>query len=419
MAENSQRGGFVFYPREYHIDGTDPAKSYVRGARYDGSEAIVYLKPSYQAVSNAHESSSVTVPSLSRFAETHRKAKTPCRGVGDNKRGGEGGALLVEQVKLHSAESRDFGGRPVYHAKWASVLREDADMPHPAIGFGYLETALPAAMDQSSKNIQQAIEAIRAKIRAGDASPELHMQGQCLLADQMDGMRKWFTAVVLDPKETQYVESASKQRLKDQLLDVLAPRTQHGRYGMALLRVRRGAAVLTDFSAQIKMDYDYGAKCIKPYDEVFDEFMRLAGGDKVLSVCTRDPSLELDIIPAQRINCRGSDGHYASQLMVRENGGARPGKVLKTYVDKEFHDDFSINFDRRKAFLYSKIAVRIAETNGPERNQLLSSIHSFSEPLGNAYSIGPKGTPIFEIDRGLDDHPRILAAASRGHSEGP
>lgn len=403
------RGGFVLYPRHYHIDHQDPGKSFVRGARYDGSECVVRLRPTYVARSNARDTAGASVPTLARFAETHRRARTPCFATPKNARGGEGGVLLMEQVSLDSKASREHGGVPVYTAKWASVLREGADMPDPVIGFGYLETGFAPKLEESARALQGEIDLLRRTMLQSGPTPEMTQQLQAKLAEQLTHRRKWFAAVVMEPRDIATYASPTKAQLAQVLHDVLVPRTDHGRYGMALLRVRDGDRVLAGQSAQVKMDYDFSGGFVKPYEEIFDEFLKFGGGAGLISILQRDPKLSLDVIPAQRINCRRSDAVYADQLMVNDSGNWRPGKVLRTYVDQAYHTDFSENFHVRKAYLYAKVAVRIARATGSGLgNDLMSSIHAFSAPIGNAYCIGQTGQPVLTLDRGIDElaHPR-------------
>ena len=398
------RGGFVFYPRHYHIDQTDPDKSFVRGARYDGSECVVRLRPTYVARSNARDTAGASVPTLARFAETHRRARTPCFAMPDNARGGAGGVLLMEQVSLDSKASREHGGVPLYTAKWASVLREGGDMPDPVIGFGYLETGFAPKLEESARVLQGEIDSLRRAMLSRGATPEMAQQLQAMLADQLSQRRKWFAAVVMEPRDIATYASTTKGELAQILHDVLVPRTDHGRYGMALLRVRDGDRVLAGPSTQVKMDYDFSGGFVKPYEEIFDEFLRFGGGAGLISLLQRDPKLCLDVIPAQRINCRRSDAVYADQILVSDNGAWRPGKVLRTYVDQAFHTDFSENFHVRKAYLYAKVAVRIARATGAGLgNDLMSSIHAFSAPIGNTYCIGQTGQPVLTLDRGIDE----------------
>ena len=403
QSDSRPRGGFVLYPREYVIHPDDPDKSYVRGARYDGSECIVRLKPTYVARSNARDSAGAAVPTLARFAETHRRARTPCFAAPDNVRGGQGGVLLVEQVTRDAKGSQQHPGLPAYTARWASVLREGPDMPAPVIGYGYLETGFAPKLEAEAKGIQLEIDALRSAMSRHEPTAEQAQQLQSLLADQVRARRKWFAAVVLEPQETETYNSVTKDQLAQILHDVIVPRTEHGRYGMALLRVRDGENVLAVPSTQIKMDFDFAGGFVKPYGEVFDEFMRFQGGSALLSWIGRNPELQLDVVPAQRINCRKSDAVYADQLMVNDSGTWRPGKVLRTYVDREYHGDFTRSFAQDKAYLYAKVAVRIAQTTGAgPRNDLMSSIHAFSAPLGNAFCIGRTGQPVLNLDRGLE-----------------
>ena len=175
------------------------------------------------------------------------------------------------------------------------------------------------------------------------------------------------------------------------LREPLEALTTGGRYGGAIVRLRRGDEVSGRVFDIINMRYDGKTNSVKPFEETIQEFMKFGNKDliKVIS-SSKNGQLEqspvtLEIIPCLRTNLgQRSYPRYEEDLLKLTNS-----KILKTYVEEKFHRLVGIeDIAKNGAYLYSMMAVRNAEAVTRGRGNILASaFHSFSAPLANSLLI--------------------------------
>jgi hypothetical protein len=387
-------GGFVLYPREYRIDEANPQASSVIGVTRGGEVRQVYLQPPEGAVNAAAQNNAKTVPSLARFAQTGRRARTPCEASPENGPQRPFGVLLIEQAFAIDPAEGVWGGR------WASVLRNSTEDPLPALGIGYLEINVAERLSEQGSALMEEFRALEeARAAPGANLVDIDERQVALRAGIYAAQKKWFTSVLLRPKESVILAEAAPAALAAALRGPLEHYTRRGMYGGALVRLRDGDRVILSACAQIEMQFDFTRRETRSFDEVFSTFMRYQGG-RLLSECRRRPGSVIEVVPALRINC-GPNGNelYGRQLEYWQGGTP---KIIKTFVDRTLHDKPLPSFRREQRFLAAQVAVRIAEIqDGPSQGNLITaSLHAFSPILGHAQCIAPDGRALYRADDG-------------------
>jgi hypothetical protein len=390
-------GGLVFYPRSYTIvDSIDD--SFARGVNQNNEECVVYIRPLESARASASVSGSAkTIPKLLEFAEEGRKARNPCVKSDNNCQATPEGVLMVEQVTLHPELSAIHDGFPVYVGLWASVLREASDMPKVPVGPGYMEIGFSPRVDSEVNEYMTQYKEITGEMDAGvvDNMTDAEEQRVDLYNKIMAGRKKWFTAVMMREKEITTLADVSMEALEAAIKPVLLKYTMKGLYGGVMVRVRSENTVISEFCASCNMQYNYKLKEVDTVENVFENFMKYYG--KKILWAARANAYVIDIIPTIRINC----GPTGTQTLDNQFKGGGVPKLLKTYVDRDVHNDPMANYIKSKSFLFANIAVRLAVI-GNNRigagNLLLSSVHAFSAPKGNAFTVGPDGGSPYKMD---------------------
>lgn len=396
-ADNKPSGGMVFYPRSYDIvQSIDD--SYARGVNQDGEECIVYVRPTEAARAAASVSGSAkTVPTLMEFAEDGRRARNPCLSAPDNCQETPEGVFLVEQVVKHDDLSIKHNGLPVYVGRWASVLRDSSDVPKVPVGPGYIEIGMSSKVDSEINEYMTQYQELMGEIDAGvvDNMSDAEEQRIGLYNKIMAGRKKWFVAVMMRVKETVTMNEVSAESLKSVIQPILDKYTICGMYGGVMVRVRSDNTVISESCSSCNMQFDYKKGEPQKSGDVFENFMKFYG--KKLIWAVKSNSYTVDIIPTIRINC-GPKG--TQKLDDQFKAGGTP-KLLKTFVDRDAHDDPMANYIKSKSFLFANVALRLAvigQNRSGAGNHLLSSVHAYSAPKGNIFTADAEGNPTYRMD---------------------
>jgi hypothetical protein len=393
-------GGFVFYPRKYHVS-ENPNESYSIGLNHLEIECVVYIQPTDAAREAARTSATAqTIPSIAEFADTGRKAKNPCYCSLDNGPNNPNGMLVIEQASIDTGLSNNHGGLPVYIGRWASVLREATDMPVAPYGPGYFEVGFSPKIDADMNELLVKYQEVVADIAAGNVAnlsdaEEFRIK---LYNRIMSGQKKFFVGVMIKVGEIFILESPTIQSLKDAISPVLQKYTVSGMYGGVMIRIRSGNSVFKNLCFNCNMVYDYKNQRVEDVAKIVGDFAKY-NGRKIIDGAKFGV---VEIIPIQRVNC-GSMGidKYSKQF-----GTNAVPKILKTFVDKKYHNEPLINYSKEKAFLFANIAIRLSlirEGRSGANNVLISTLHAYSAPLGNAFTIDSYGTSkyLFEEQPGV------------------
>lgn len=397
--EYQGKGGMIVYPREYFVDEDNEFQSHLRALNHLGEECIVFIEPTDENRRKAADSSSAeTVPSLLVFAETGRRAVRPCIADPENGPDNACGIFVLEQVSYDAVRTQSFG-LPVYTGKWASVLREDDSVPDCMVGKGYLEMGFKRDLSPEASDMLLEYKEIDLRMNAGGLSA---IEGQEIkegLATRiMASRKKWFVAVLVKPHETLRLPVVSQNTLEAALRPGLTKYTHDGMYGGALIRARKGRVVLSRLSGYCNMQYDYTEGGVKAFEAVFAEFMKFTGS-RLVTAKQRDPDITVEVIPVQRVNC-GKLGNDKFSKDVCAPLYGKASKVMNTYIDRRVHSDPEAKYLLEKPFLYADIAIRLAQAKEKKSkgNCLVSSVHAFSSPYGNAFCMDPKGRSRLVMD---------------------
>ncbi len=393
-------GGFVFYPQAYCL-GNDAHSSYAIGtAGRAGVACVVYLRPSESSLDASRNSSTAqTVPTLMEFAEQGRRARNPCLASPENGPANPEGMLLIEQATRARELEPQHGGLAVYIGRWASVLRESSEMPVALTGAGYLEIGFGRDKDGAIEELSsQYAQVVDAMMRAGAGNMvDLEQRRDQLYCQIMEHRKKWFVGVLIQAERTLSFEpgQANTGALTETLVRILAQNTVNGMYGGSMIRLRQGNTVLGDFCRPCNMQYDYAKAEVPSPQVIVDKFMRYAGNSLVMHAAKN--GLSLDILPTQRVNCgsRGAE-KYGRQMLL-----GNTSKVLKTYVDRSLHNQPGADYIKSNGFLFARVAMRLAVIGRGkvgEGNCLLSSIHAYSAPMGNIFTVGVDAKQAYQMD---------------------
>lgn len=393
------KGGMIVYPREYFVDEDNEFNSYVKALNHLNEECIVFIEPTEENRRKAADSSSAeTVPSLLAFSEVGRRAMRPCFADIENGPDKSCGIFVLEQVSFDESRAQVFK-LPVYTGKWASVLREDDSVPDCIVGKGYLEMGFKNSLSPEASDMLLELKELDMRVQSGSISPiECEEIKDGLAARILADRKKWFVAVLIKHRETLRLPTVSFNTLDAALRPGLIKYTHDGMYGGALVRVRRGKTVISKLSGYCNMQFDYNSGGVKSFESVFADFMKFTG-NRLISAKNRDPELTVEVIPVQRVNC-GKLGNDKFSKDVCAPLVGKSSKVMNTYIDRRVHNDPNARYIVEKPFLYADIAIRLAQAKEKKSkgNCLVSSLHAFSAPYGNAFCIDPKGRPVLHMD---------------------
>lgn len=393
----------IIYPREYFVNEDNEFQSHVAALNHLGELCTVFIEPTDENRRKAADSTSAeTVPSLSVYAETGRRAIRPCIATPDNGPDNACGIFVLEQVTYDADRSQAFG-MPVYSGKWASVLREADDVPNCLVGKGYLEMGFKRSLSPEASDMLLEYKELDLRKQSGALSPiECQELKEGLAAKIMASRQKWFVAVLIKHHETLRLPSVSQITLDAALRPGLTKYTHDGMYGGALIRARRGKVVLSKLSGYCNMQFDYESRTVKSFEDVFADFMKYTGA-RLIRAKQQDPEIVVEVIPVQRVNC-GKPGNDKFSKDVCAPLYGKASKVLNTYIDRRVHTDPEAKYLVEKPFLYADIAIRLAEAKEKKSkgNCLVSSVHAFSAPYGNAFCLDPKGRSRLVMDNAED-----------------
>jgi hypothetical protein len=420
MSEQKPSGGMILYPVKYVIDMEDPDKSYALCRDINDCLVMFLLNPEERHKEAAAKNTSKSVPQLRKFAERHKTAKNPCYAdIANNKRTPHG-IFVGEQItpkgertlSLSGDDAVNFKGEqvtlPVYEGKWASIVRDKVDGYRAPVGFGYLEVDFNRTLSPNGNVLKLKYDEISRILSEPDKYPDedlvqLASEKIKLGGELREDRKKRFVGVLLHVKNMLTLEEISRDRIREAVSKIHAHYTKEGLYGGAIIRVRDGDRVITRLCKACDSAYDAGQKVVKKFDVVFDDFLRY-GGNRLIDEAYRK-GYTMDIIPTERFNCGFNGNDIYSKDMASGSG-----KVLKTYVDNDYHEDPLADIKRNNGFLFAKVCMRLAMTTDGTNNYLLSAIHAFSKPLGSILSIDRAGNSVYSLDsKGAEKRPSAKA----------
>jgi hypothetical protein len=398
-----EKTGMVIFPMQY-IENDNYLKAYIIGKTLSGEVIAMFVHPNPDSVKRAENNSSSTIPLVETFADEGRKARLPCEASEDNSKNSPYGILLCEQVTKGKEFLIELNGEKIsvqaYKCVWASVLREDDEMPKPAIGLGYVEVGYAYGDKESSQSFQSIQNQIKEYFEINNNPNISPLDKASVLQRKYEEItvnrKKMFAAVSI--KHREIVENVQTYDMASfrQLIEKLAYKwCGNGRYGMVTIRVRNGNTILSKASTRFVTGYNYKEKRILTNDENWDGFMKYEM--KHLSKWLNRNDISIDLIPAQRINYayHGMEKCSKDFCQLSPHGALKPAtKMMKLYIDKDFHFRPDIDLVRNNGFLASWVGVRMAEVRqkkskqgGQEKNEIASSIHAFSKVFGNALEV--------------------------------
>lgn len=406
MSDKKSSGGMVLYPLVYSIDGDDFDKSNVICKGIDGKIYKFNLNPPAAAREKAKVDTAATIPKLSKFAETHRKAVNPCFASMDNGRENPNGIFVGEQIVYKGSENIDLGGvkveATIIEGSWASVIRDSREGYRAPIGYGYLETNFNTKMNPQGNEYLMRYKEITEQLDNPDQYPGIDMIELTAEQARLSGMirsqrQKWFVGVLIHIQQMITVTPEDIVNMRGYVSNFLQRYTKNGIYGGVMIRPHKDGTVITSLCKTYEHRYDYRKGVVADIEDVLDDFMKYYGNK--LSRDVKAKGYQVDIVPLERFNC-GSPGNDKYSKDV--NGHS--SKVMKTFVEKSLQEDPVVNIKAKCGFLYSKVAMRLAQTVDGS-SMLLSSIHAFSKPIGSILTIDKKGEPSMKLDNKLVTDP--------------
>lgn len=393
-----EKTGMVVFPMKY-VENENYLKAYIICKTISDEVIAMFIHPKEADVQRAKNNSSSTIPLVETFAETDRRAKLPCEADINNSKRNPFGILLCEQVEKGKMFLIDINGHrqqvQAYKCKWASILREDSTMPTPAIGLGYVEIGYAYGHQdspQSYQSIQNMIKGYHEIANNPNLNP-LDKQNalQRKYEDITTTRKKMFTAVSIKHRKIiENVDTRDQNRFRLLLEELAMPWSGSGRYGMVIIRVRQGNIIISQASTQFVMGFNYKENRVMSNDENWNNFIKYTM--KHLSKWLGRDDVSIDLIPAQRINYAYHGVEKCSKDFCQQSpsGSLLPAsKMMKQFVDKDFHFRPDIDLVRSNAFLASWTGVRLSELRRGEGkgNEIASTIHSFSKVFGNALQV--------------------------------
>ncbi len=386
--DKKKGGGFVFYPHQYFISDS-PATSYAVGVTQGGHFCRVFLDISEDVRDRAKvQNTASDLPGFALFSETHKKARRACFASPDNSSKKPNGILLIEQVE----RTPSFDDVPTYTGKWASVLQEDDSEPKasPHIGRGYLEVSFNTNLKGDIQEHIYRYKNIIASLENNTVQDHLAARQEIrdLYAVITSSRKNIFAACMIKNEEMVYIDSFSPDYVKDIIRPLLLKYTHDGMYGAVMFRVRDGSNVISESCCQCQMSLDYTAMQVKDVNLVMNDFLKF-NTKRIMMAFNAYPNSVIDIIPVQKINC-GPKGNSKYSIEIESGPDC---KLLKTFVESESRSNPLISFVRENKFLFANVAAKTALIygGGSSGNVLLSTIHAFSKPKGNAFSIDFSG----------------------------
>jgi hypothetical protein len=389
---NKDTTGMVLFPLGY-VNNDDYKESYFIARNVRDELVKMHIMPNEKSVQRASQSTSHSIPLVSEFSKTSKKARNPCKASQKNSKHNPVGIILCEQVQKMQDSQHAGVTYPTFFCKWASNLRPDEEEPTPGVGVGFLDIAFLYTNDQTKFQAQKKLEQEFLEIENSPAISPLDRDR--LLAQASEKLfnfyDKSYSAVIIKYKEiNENIAVSSEEHFRQLLESAVSKYAMNGRYGIALLRVRNGDTVIVSECTRYTMNYNYTEHRVMTPDENWESFKSY--DMKNIMAYINNPQYSVDIIPCQRIYF-GPQGitKYNKELMpVSFNGVINPpSKLMKQFVDKNFHRNATKNLVKNEAFLASHIGVRVAriEDGQSSGNEIASTIHSFSRVISPAIAI--------------------------------
>ena len=366
--EQERKESFIFFPQEYRLED-----NLVRGVDEKGHPWNVTLKVPGLLARDVTSTKEGILPTLERFAETHRKAKNPCFAAEDNSPEDPRGILVFERCELVDGPGR------LVKAGWGSVLRADEDEPMPAIGYGFVD------MQQAKpdRHAEVAIEELKLA-----ATPE---ERDALCAHVYENLRLYFSTVLVDYGRARQVAGVAEA--ESFIRGVMASRTRKGAHGGCLVRVRKDDGVILSSCLQVERGYDFTKKRDNTVDEAWSRFAPIGRGAPARSLQHALSSGIVDCIPYTRIKA-GPAGNTRFSKTVRSRGVPKHEKI---WVERDFQRDPLKAFDSFPN-LVTKLAVRLARTRDGS-SMLMGVTLGLGAPIGNVFALDSQYQRAFQVER--------------------
>ncbi len=388
--------GMAVFPARYVVE-EDYKQSYMIARDVRDRLVKIHILPNENTVLKSQQSSSYTIPLISEFAKTNRRALFSCIADPKNSKNSPFGILLCEQVTQVDNSMHKGHSFPTYHAKWASILRPDNEEPTPGLGIGYLEVNYVYPNTSPDKSFQ-AVSRLLSNFHEIKNSPAINpLDRETMLAKEAERIfharEKRYASIIIKHKEIQenlFPQYFDAQLLRNIIENLVSKYQVNGRYGMALIRVRVGENVLLKHCAKYSMGYDYKNKQVYTLDQVWEQFSKYEL-NKLMSA-SNIANVSFDIIPCQKIffGPKGISKCDKDLMPFSKEGVVNPpSKVMKQFIDASCHRDPTIDLNKSWSFLASYVGVRTAriESGSSSGNEIASTIHSFSRVVGNAITI--------------------------------
>ncbi len=324
----------ILYPRAYNQRGGEHLHSVV-GLTRDGREVNVKLR-----LEEAHLGKP-NAPSIAEFAREDRKARQACIAHPDNGPDRREGVLLFTRVVEDTSHR---GPLPVYIARWAVVLAEDADSPEPLIGYGRLA-------------IERDTPERRRLLRELDDARQASIDTSAIEAALADGTKFQYPAIVYHPEELTQHDSADRAGILKAISWAIDTHTRMGVAGGVLLRARtRDDRLANHMAPEVFSKFVVTARRYQTGEEVaFDIEQKLLG-----QICALGPVV--DVLPISRIHTgpRGNQYYGAPDKLKQSE---------RLYEREEGEPAIC------------RVAIRLSIFDDTQ-NTLLSRIYAMSGPLG-------------------------------------
>ncbi|MEG0867349.1 MAG: hypothetical protein RSG77_09875 [Hafnia sp.] len=400
MADKKQTGGLVLYPLVYNIDRESPEKSTVICKGIDNAIYLFNVNPPESAVQKAATEKAKSVPKLVKLAETHAKAVNPCHASLDNGRDNPHGIFVGEQITLKGEVDVDLNGvkvkANVAEGVWCSVVRDGKDGYRAPIGYGYLEVNFHPKMSPQGNEYLLRYNEVNEILSNEGKYPDADLIELTAEKARLSGMikserSKWFVGVLVHCMKMITLRGAEQKGLRDVVQEQLLKYTANGVYGGVIVRAHKDNVVQTALCKTCEHRYVHKERKVDSIENVMDDFMRYFGNKLIREAGAK--GLTIDIIPVERFNAGGPGNERYSTDVAGSSS-----KVMKTYVDNALHEDPMVDIKRKNGFLYSRVAMRLAKTVDGSENYLLSSIHSFSRPIGSILCLDRRGELTLRLD---------------------
>lgn len=380
--------GFVFYPREYHIVEGDILSSYATGISEGGQVCRVYIHPEDEHVEAAKNNPDKRVPSFEDFQES----EPPCEADPENGPDNPISMILIEQASRGDDSERESDEMTMI-GKWASVIKLNKRALKPPVGYGYLEYSVNTKSEEAQYILMQLAQ-VQEEIKKEQGDKlSLESTRDDLCSRLYEVSTCFFSAVMLDYKAIRVL--SNENEVKEYLMACCNRYTKDGRYAGALIRARDDERVYISECDTFDLRYISKEGRQETPEEAVHRYLKYGGSKKISSILRSGRILE--VIPTQRVNL----GPMGNAKYKKDLSNSATSKIMKTYVEGSYHFRPDVDIRKEKAFLYSRIAVRMAKVKkgAGKGNQIASSVHAYVKPRGNAFQIDDRARPIYKVER--------------------